>query len=384
MTTAEVNKALDKAKIALMRNKNAVFFTTVCFSLNQEFTEAIPTAQTNGRRIQYNPQFFMSLAEAERVFLLLHETLHVALMHVTRLGDRDMKRWNVAGDYVINALLIANGFTMPKGGLYDPKYANMSTEEVYDLLESSEIPEDFIVDIQMPGAGDGSSEQTGQPQGQTQAAKALEKEIDAILVRAATQAQMSGKQAGMMPKEIEIYLNNLVSPKIPWKTVLRRHMRETIKENYSFLKPNRRFFPDHLLPTAHSEGIKTLAVAIDTSGSVSDDEFNHFISEVAGIFKVIRPKEIVVLQFDTCIKSETRVTSIRELKNIPFCGRGGTDVEPVIHWTAKHKPHLMLIFTDGYFSNQAPNPKVPVFWIIHSNDKFTSEYGKVVPYTFSE
>ena len=54
-------KALDKAKVALMSKPDSVFFTTVCFSLKHVWDDSIPTAQTNGLEIRYNPEFFMQL-----------------------------------------------------------------------------------------------------------------------------------------------------------------------------------------------------------------------------------------------------------------------------------------------------------------------------------
>jgi predicted metal-dependent peptidase len=150
MSIELANKALDKAKIKLLDSPDSTFFVTVCFSLKHIWDESLPTAATNGTQIRYNPNFFLSLSEDERVFLLLHETLHVVFMHITRLKERDPRKWNYAGDYVINHLLISRGYRMPEGGLHDPKYKNMSTEQVYDLLEDDDIDENFEIDIEEP------------------------------------------------------------------------------------------------------------------------------------------------------------------------------------------------------------------------------------------
>ena len=99
-------KALDKAKIALMSKPDVAFFTTVCFSLKHIWNSDIPTACTDGTSIEYNPAFFLSLSEAERVFLLVHEAMHVALMHILRVKDKDRKKWDIAADYVINGMLV--------------------------------------------------------------------------------------------------------------------------------------------------------------------------------------------------------------------------------------------------------------------------------------
>ena len=75
------------------------------------------------------------LSMAEIIFVLAHEVLHIALNHHTRRGDRDPILWNMAGDFIINALLRKAGLTMPEAVLYDTRFDDMTTEQVYDILK---------------------------------------------------------------------------------------------------------------------------------------------------------------------------------------------------------------------------------------------------------
>ena len=102
--------ALSKAKILLMTKPNSVFFTTLCFSLRHKFSEEETTASTDGIEVTYSPKFCMGLSPEERVFLLLHETLHCAYLHMVRLMERDHRKWNIAADHVINLQLIERGY----------------------------------------------------------------------------------------------------------------------------------------------------------------------------------------------------------------------------------------------------------------------------------
>jgi hypothetical protein len=43
----------------------------------------------------------------------------------------DQALWNKAVDYAVNGLLRANGFEIPKDGLYDPRYTGMSCEQIF-------------------------------------------------------------------------------------------------------------------------------------------------------------------------------------------------------------------------------------------------------------
>lgn len=356
-------KALDKAKIALMSKADSAFFTTVCFSLKHVWDETIPTACTNGTEIRYNPQFFMSMNEHERVFLLVHEAMHVALLHITRLKGRNHKKWNMAADYVINLMLVERGFTMPKEGLLNKSYAGLSTEQVYDLIPDQQA-EDFPMDIE-EAPGD---------------LPAMEEEIKEILVRASVASKMAGDKPGSIPGDIQIYLDKLLKPKLPWKVILRRFIQSFAKDDYTFTRPNRRFFPKHILPGLKSEKLIDLAIAVDTSGSVTDEEFKRFVSEVSGILKMMQPDEITLVQFDTEIKSVDPIKNLRELGQVNFVGRGGTKIGPVLDWAKENKPQLLLVFSDGEFHWPGDKLKSPTLWMIHNNKRFQAPFGQVIHY----
>jgi len=357
--------ALNKTKIALMSRPDSTFFTTVCFSLKHIWDDTVPTACTNGLEIRFNPRFFMELGQEERVFLLLHETLHVALLHMARLNDHKPGKWNIAADHVINLMLLARGFKMPKNGYADEQYAGMSTEEVYKALpDDADMPTETM-DIQLP------------PLNQEE----LEATVQDILIRASVQSRMSGDAPGTIPGEIEIYLDKLLKPRLPWFRILQKYLTSLAKNDYSFKVPNRRFFPKYHLPSLHSERLMDIAIAVDASGSVSDANFKVFISEVDGILRMMNPEKITLIQFDTTIRSVDTVKNVRELSKLIFTGRGGTNISPVMKWTQENKPQLLLLFSDGYFKWKPEHTtKIPTLWMIHNNGKFTAPFGKVVHY----
>ena len=65
-----------------------------------------PTAATDGRHFFYNRNFVNSLNTQQVVFLVGHEIGHCIYEHFLRVGDRDKKYWNMAGDYKINGMLV--------------------------------------------------------------------------------------------------------------------------------------------------------------------------------------------------------------------------------------------------------------------------------------
>lgn len=367
MKPVDHHQALSKAKIQLMARPDSVFFTTVCFSLKHVWDETIPTACTNGRQIRYNPKFFMSLDVEEQIFLLLHESMHVAYLHMDRLQTRDHRKWNIAADYCINLQLVERGFKMPKMGLLDRKYAGMGTEEIYKLLPDNPS-EPCDMDIE-PEEGDPDQ---------------LTQDVQDILVRAQIQSKMAGDKPGTIPGDIEIYLNGLLNPKLPWRTILRKYINTFTKNDYSFRKPNRRFFPKHYLPSLTGEKLMNLAIAVDTSGSVSDHDFHVFVSEVASIFKMMAPEEITLVQFDTAIKSVDKLKGLNDLSRCKFTGRGGTMIDPVLEWANQTKPQLLMVFSDGGFNFYDTRAKCETLWLIHNDEKWTAPWGKVIHYEVTQ
>ena len=361
----EAIQALSRAKIELMTRPDSVFFTLICFGLRHMWDDTIPTACTDGSYIKFNPNFFLSLTKEERVFLLLHETLHVAFMHMARMKEYDLKRWNYAADYVINDILIQRGYKMPVGGLHDTQYRGMHVKQVYDLLENNMPQSDVEIDLVSP---------EGDP-------KEAESQMQDIIVRASIQAKQAGDDASKWPGDIQIYLDNLLNPKLPWKTILQRYVQALAKNDYSYRKPNRRYFPKYHLPSLYSETLMDIAIAVDTSGSVSDADFKQVISEVNTIFRCNRPQKITFIQFDYQIKHINVLHKPSDLMKVEFTGRGGTLITPVMEWAEKNKPQLLLVFSDGEFSEMEYTvTSGNVLWLIHNNNAFTAPKGKVIHY----
>lgn len=362
------NKALSKAKIALLAKTNTAFYAHICFSLNHSFDESVGTALTNGMDIVYSPKFFMGLTPQEQLFLVLHETRHVTDMHIERRGDREHSLWNQAADYVINLDLVNSGYKMPKEGLLDRRFLNQSVEQVYNQLKKEKhASPSFVPDL---GSNPSTPEQ----------AQANQEKLDNLLVQAAIKSKMEGDAPGTIPKHIELYLEKLTKPKMDWRVLLKRFVNGFAREDYSFRRPNRKYLPDWYLPTLHSESLSDITVLVDTSGSVSPKDFAHFITEVAAVFKSVKPKKITVVQFDTAIKSVTETKNIQELLAIKFTGRGGTRIVDITSWINKNKPTVSIVFTDGYFLNENQESKQKVLWLIHNNTQFKEPYGRSIHY----
>ena len=178
-------------------------------------------------------------------------------------------------------------------------------------------------------------------------------------------------------------LQKVINPKLPWYVILQNFMQNFTKDDYSWSRPNKKYMPNFYLPSAYSEAIANIAIAVDSSGSVTDAEFSYFIAEIGSIQETVRPEEILVIDFDTEVQSVQKLTlDSSELNSLMFTGRGGTNILPLFTWAKENEPVVLLIFTDGYFRVPPKEdfPDCPIIWLINDNDHFTAPKGEVITY----
>lgn len=380
-TPEQLQTALDKCKIALMRAKEAVFFTVIAFSLKHKWDTSHSTAYVDGVHMGWNPDFFMGLPPEERIGVMVHEACHIAFDHI---GLRKIHpAWcpdilNKAADHVINLMLLDRGFKLPSFRLADERFKGMNTEQVYKILEQEAAngkPQqtnpmaDLVVGAQDDAAGQGK----GNPGGMTDAQ--LQKHVRDMIIRASIQSKMAGEKPGTIPGDIQLMLDEILNPTLPWQTILRRYFTEYAKNDYSWKRPNRRFFPQHYLPSLHSIALMDLTFYVDISGSVADYQFQMFVNEIAGVLKMLKPKHVTIVQFDTAIHHVDKVSSLQELKNIEFHGRGGTHIECILKHMEDNKNQLSLVFTDGGFGWPRDTFKQRIIWLINDNPNWKPQFG---------
>ena len=386
----EAEEALSKARVKLMLKPDCSFFVTLILQAPVKWVteDELTTAATDGINLFLNPTFLLSLDPDERVFLILHEVMHNVYNHGLRVGFRDHTTWNEACDYVINDELIKRGFKMPKVGLHNIDYRDMDADAVYaDLIDKKDKgqhnPPTPWPDLQQPPPDSGNGPNQGNS-GIGGTAPPTAQEVDNfnkdLLTQAVQAAQMNGDAAGSVPGDLERILEASLRPKLPWDKILSKFLFSLTKNDYTFRRPNRRLLSQGIyLPSLYSEGVGKLDFAIDTSGSVSEDDFNQFISEIGYVFRRFNPDEIGIMQFDSILQSNDKVCSLQEFQKIKFKGGGGTRVEPILKEFASNTAKALLILTDGYFHHDKElDPKKPVFWLIYDNPRFQPEFGTVV------
>ena len=409
MLTTE--QRLKKSHVALMKHPETALFSGVLMLGETSVVDEHITAYTDGLNKRYGRAFVEAVCfkDAHLNGLVLHENLHIVFRHLLHNRDlfmEDRKRANMAADYVVNDVIMnikdKSLVELPKGALYDPKYHNMNMREVYRLLKDECEGGKGGGGSQKPEGGSGQDNDSGgsEPQdgpggyqfdehdidgdgsGAGKTAEEL-KDIDTKIDRAIREgALLAGRLGANLPRSI----TELLEPKVDWRNELREFVASTTKgkDEYTWRKFNRRLLPNDIyMPTVENETIGEVVVAIDTSGSINQEQINEFASELASICEAVSPEAVRVLWWDTMVHGEQRFAD--NYQNIGSMlkpqGGGGTRVGCVSEYINKHKvkAECVLVFTDGYVEN---SPKwdidSPTLWFVTANKRWTPPKGRVV------
>jgi len=388
-----IEEKIVTARIALLLKKP--FFGNMATRLKLIEKPEIGTAATDGRHLWYAPEFIERLNPKQTEFLLAHEVLHVAFEHMLRRGDRDPQAWNVACDYAINQILVDEGIgETPTGNdapLLDEQYRGLSSEQIFDQLSDYQKQLktlDVHIDldkgeIKVPNK-DGGTTSIPIPKMTDAEKNALKDEIKNSLLQSAKAAQASG--AGNVPKGLERLINDITSPKLDWRSMLRQTIRSQIKNNYTWMRPSRKMYSTNaVLPGLDVQNELDICVSIDTSGSISEKMLQDFLGEINGIAEEFDDYKIKIWCFDTEVHSpETFETwDGKEIVNYKPAGYGGTDIGVNWRWMQENdvKPQLLVCFTDGETWDQwGDSDYCETLWVIHTNDRVKPPFGQTVYY----
>lgn len=176
------------------------------------------------------------------------------------------------------------------------------------------------------------------------------------------------KGRGTVPGELQEYIDRLLNPEPPkfdWRGYLRRFAGGSINIITKKLrrKPNKRYEEN---PGLKIKPKRHVLVAIDTSGSVSNNELVEFLNEIHHIYRT--GSDVTVVQCDTAISS---ILPYKPNADVKIQGRGGTDFNPVVeYYNANLNKYTCLIYlTDGEAPAPDPKPKGKTLWALSSISK---------------
>ncbi len=368
-----------------------------------------PTAATNGKNFFYNTKFIERLSDGELLFLFGHELLHVVYDHLGRNDGRNAMLANIAADYCVNGDLIQNKVGSPIQVvpiLHETKYYGWSFEKVYDDLyeqvEKKYIDIDDLMDkildehLDEEGSGEGDADgdqvldKNGNPVSKSKPKmtekerRQLKDEMKEAVLNAAQAA--GGSQAGNMPAGIKRLIEQWTQPKMDWRELLQQQIQSTIKNDFTYMKPNRRSWHiDAVLPGMDFDEKIDISLCIDMSGSISNTMIKDFFSEVKGITDMYEDYTIKLWTFDTSVYGYKVFdpTNIDELLDYEPMGGGGTDFD--VNWEFMKEneiePKKFIMFTDGYpWGSWGDENYCDTVFIIHGDKTIKAPFGVTAHY----
>ena len=403
--TDKLPEKVTKARIQLMLGEPFLSSSVARFPVvDATQKEWCDTMCTDGYTIFINSEFCDKLDLDEVCFVFAHEVAHCMFGHIDRRGNRNPEIWNYAIDYATNLLLVDFGLKMPKVGLFDRKYIGMTAEDIYDLLVSKDAANQKglgekggVVEVAVDGFGSGSKTgHSGEPfdlhlePEDPRAASAREEEMPSkderqrlrkqIMIQSAS--KLRGTVAGNFQSEIQMAKGG----KIPWQALLSQFFSGLRRDNYRMLPPNKKhLWRGIYLPTMGVPGPDHIVVAVDTSGSMSDDELSKILKEIDRLRSTTQCG-MTVMQCDAEIQSIKSYEEWDEpdFNRTRFIGRGGTSFLPVFNWIADQQRtkgmnlDCLFFMTDGYGNFPAEPPPYPVAWIVTENFMKDIPFGEII------
>lgn len=340
---------------------------------------------------------------------ILHNLMHMLFRHDKRAAQlnvpvANLKVWNLACDMAINGHLHRANVILPPDYVTAHKYGlppDLLPEEYYDkLLQSRPELVDEKFEKSRPADGDslaaglcGSA--SGREHGEEEndnsegAAPSEVAQTSRSAVRALQEeAKSRGTVAAGMLRELDLVER---PPKVDWREHLSQLVREAVASrkganDTTYKYQNRKqaglgYGPGCARLCGLEEYEPSIAVILDTSGSMGQGDYDRAFPEIAAIINQVGGK-IQFLSCDADVHGEVLVTDDPNeiAKNIR--GGGGTDMAPALKRCAelKVRPHVVICLTDGYIGDPGPEPEhFKTIWCLTQNYKeCVQKFGDIV------
>ena len=343
-----------------------------------------------------NEEFLNTLTDIELQGILVHEILHLVNLHITRLGDRHQKLFNIASDICVNEVVLntdigGSKLELPKSNYcskcdiytkestcpkcFSSKLTNKTCAFTKEFLDKhnykgnliSEEIYSFLLETMKEKNEGGGNEGGGNEGGRKLVDNHdVMKESDEMAKETIKQIHKAGvcRGYGNISGNITDHLKSLNKSKVNWQKQLYNALKKISYEKTQFIEQtwtrvNRR--------NNNFQGKKYLnrkvIIAIDTSGSTGG-YLQQFFTEIESILG--RMENTTLIQCDCEIVDINKKYKKGDWKNIEIKGFGGTEVQPVFDYIHENKlkDHTIIYFTDGEFSFNFDKKGANVIWAV--------------------
>tara|TARA_B100000767_G_scaffold75063_1_gene71636 strand:+ start:1892 stop:3124 length:1233 start_codon:yes stop_codon:yes gene_type:complete len=407
MKSKDINDEISRCIIGMLISEP--FYAHFLSGIVRNVTNEIPTAAVglNNTKVTLyiNENFFLNelTTFSSRVAVIKHETLHLLLKHLFRLDLKkyDPKVFNIAADLVVNQLI--GKWKLPKNAVTLSSFPDLklakdeSVEWYYKKIHD--------LKIKLEKSKDNNSSNSKKNTFPHESAKTLEEilrkgthsdhskwgvskdniksenaetELDRLILQ--TKERISKDQYDLLPQEIKSLINLYIekrNPKINWKRALKIFSSSSRRTKIKFT--NKRISKRYgTRPGIRVQRNQKIAVGLDTSGSISNDELILFFNEIHAMWR--NGAEIEVIECDDEVQNVYNYNG----KFPKFVtGQGGTDFNPVFQHINKERNTIYdgcIYLTDGHAAEPTTKPRCNVFWVITPDGTIGShlKFGRVL------
>ncbi|WP_370409913.1 VWA-like domain-containing protein [Streptomyces fradiae] len=370
----EAVPVLDRAKLLAARYKAAEarpYLASALYALTIVPSRDVRTMAVDRHwRCYVAPAFVEATAIEELAGVWIHEAAHLLRDHHGRAerlpaaDQRDRLRINIAQDCEINDDLLADGLRLPEGRM-EPRLFGLPTGGLFEeYVPGIPATPPHALDcgsgahgVPAPwDLGAGGADATGGVS--PVEAEALRRQT-AEAIRAAHQ-----RSRGSVPGGWRRWAEQTLEPVVDWRKALTGAVREAAAwaggaVDYTYRRPSRRTpaLGGRVVLPSLRRPLPRVAVVVDTSGSMGDDDLAAALAEVTGVLREvgIGGNRVAVLACDADVQAVARVTAVDQVE---LAGGGGTDMTVGIRaaLAAPEPPQIVVVLTDGC----TPWPAEPV------------------------
>jgi predicted metal-dependent peptidase len=357
---------LDRVKLLAARYRAATdrpYLASALYSLTVVPSTRVPTMGVDRHwRCYVSPAFVDATPVAELAGVWIHEVAHLLRDHhgrtdrLSAADQRDRLRVNVAQDCEINDDLLADGLSLPAGRV-EPRVFGLASGGLFEAYLPHLPPSAICSDC---GSGAHGSPADWEISDGATGVSAVE--ADALRRHTAEAMRAHQCNRGDLPAGWRRWADQVLEPAVDWRRVLAGAVREAVAwaagaVDYTYRRPSRRTaaLRGVVLPSLRRP-LPIVAIVIDTSGSVGEDDLAEALAEVTGVLREVGVggNRVTVLACDADVQTASRVTSAQEVE---LAGGGGTDMRVGIRsaLALPERPGVVIVLTDGY----TPWPEEP-------------------------
>lgn len=322
----------------------------------------------NGVTIVLNSKFLDTLTDEEVRSVIEHEVLHILFMHilVDKKSGYNKQIANIAMDASINQWikeLPPDCITLDtvRKVCKEPVEAEQDWEYYYSLLMkyAEFVTEDMSTldehDIEL---GDGVSISEGK-----------------ITIRTILEKSIKTCKGNIPAHVSKLYGSICGEAQVPWEQVLSNFVSRTISSTTRATrkKISRRF--DLHQPGKKKKRELTLGVCVDSSGSISDDHYSAFLTEIQRISKIC--VTTYVIDADCEVQNVEKVKKNKKISATRH-GAGGTAYNPAIKKCKELKCDAIVYFGDFDCADTPENPGIPFLWVGVGESPKPADFGSEV------